>query len=523
MNLSQNFNAINSPITMVLFSKRIELLLWCVLMTSSVWGQEIPVNCDWTVYTFSNGIKASEGCLIDGKPEGTWKTYHPNGVLKSEGNRLDFQLDGTWIFYDSTGIKTASIAYLKNEKSGWERSFYPTGQVKKEIHYEANEKSGWMRDYDASGQLRKAVPFRKDMEDGKGREYAEDGRTVALLEYSRGYLRGVQQINRYDIQGNKEGVWMEWNQVGILIEQGPWKDNKRNGLFRFYDEWGQLDRIEKYLDGEVVVDASETAEIDIRVTHHANGFIASRATYENEKKVGVYTTYDEQGQILSGALYDNGMLIADGITGADGKRMGRWIQYYPSGARKSEGDYAEGLRENAWKFFAETGELIQEGLYRSGEFHGMWRWYYLNGELHREEEYRLGKLSGTFREWAATGKILVDGNYENGMRQGKWILDVNDHREEGEFIDDERHGPWFHIFPNGEFQFEGSYVLGVKDGKHQYRDPNGSLVRVERYDNGQRSGKWMYYGPQQTLLQVLEYRDGELFKIDGQRIKSKKD
>jgi len=65
--------------------------------------------------------------------------------------------------------------------------------------------------------------------------------------------------------------------------------------------------------------------------------------------------------------------------------------------------------------------------------------------------------------------------------------------------------------------------LGVKEGKHEYRDPNGSLVRVERYENGQRSGKWMYYGPQQTLVQTLEYRDGELFKIDGQRINSKKD
>ena len=343
------------------------------------------------------------------------------------------------------------------------------------------------------------------------------------MEYTEGYLRGVQQVNRYDTQGRKVGVWMQWNAAGILTEQGPWQNDERNGLFRFYDEWGQLDRVEKYLNGELVADASEVAEIDLRVTHHPNGFIASRATYENDKRVGVYTTYDERGEILSGAIYDGGVRIADGITGPDGKRMGRWVQYYSSGAIKSEGDYEGGLRENTWKFFAETGELIQEGLYRSGEFHGTWRWYYLNGELHREEEYRMGKPNGLFKEWSTTGKVLVDGIYENGMRQGKWIIDVNDHREEGEFIDDERHGLWLHIYPNGEYQFEGSYALGVKEGKHEYRDPNGSLVRVERYENGQRSGKWMYYGPQQTLVQTLEYRDGELFKIDGQRINSKKD
>src|SRR6056300_358268 len=241
---SESFNAINSSITMSLFSKRIEYMLWCVLITSSALGQEIPVNCDWTVYTFPNGKKASEGCLIDGKPEGTWKTYHPNGVLKSQGNRLDFQLDGEWSFYDSTGVRTASIEYKKNEKSGWERLFYPSGEVKKEIHFEANKKSGWTREYDETGQLRKSIPFRDDLEDGKGREYAEDGRTVALLEYTEGYLRGVQQVNRYDTQGRKVGVWMQWNAAGILIEQGPWQNDERNGLFRFYDEWGQLDRVE---------------------------------------------------------------------------------------------------------------------------------------------------------------------------------------------------------------------------------------------------------------------------------------
>ena len=53
---------------------------------------------------------------------------------------------------------------------------------------------------------------------------------------------------------------MEWTN-GILQEQGPWESGKRNGLFRFYDQWGQLEDVVKYFEGEVVLDAVETQEL----------------------------------------------------------------------------------------------------------------------------------------------------------------------------------------------------------------------------------------------------------------------
>ena len=67
--------------------------------------------------------------------------------------------------------------------------------------------------------------------------------------------------------------------------------------FGFYDQWGQLEDVVKYLEGEVVSDAVEAQEIDIRTTTHTNGTIATRSTYENGVRVGVYTEYDEAGNI----------------------------------------------------------------------------------------------------------------------------------------------------------------------------------------------------------------------------------
>jgi antitoxin component YwqK of YwqJK toxin-antitoxin module len=98
-------------------------------------------------------------------------------------------------------------------------------------------------------------------------------------------------------------------------------------------------------------------------------------------------------------------------------------------------------------------------------------------------------------------------------------MDVNDHREEGHYVDGERHGNWIHTYPNGIEQFKGEFEMGFPTGKHVYKGYNGSTERVERYNLGQREGKWLYYGPNQTLYQTLEYKRGELIRINGKRIK----
>ena len=136
-------NTINSPITMGLFSKKKNILLLCLWMTTCCVAQDSAGECNWTVYTFPNGKKASEGCLVNGQPEGVWTSYHENGKIKSTGNRREFLLDGTWEFFDTTGVKLRSVEYVEDLKSGWERSYFPSGKVKVEKHFDVNQRSGW--------------------------------------------------------------------------------------------------------------------------------------------------------------------------------------------------------------------------------------------------------------------------------------------------------------------------------------------------------------------------------------------
>jgi antitoxin component YwqK of YwqJK toxin-antitoxin module len=492
-------------------------------MTTLLSSQENPVGCDWTVYTFPNGNKASEGCLINGKPEGIWMNYHTNGKIKSQGNRIDHELSGEWLFFDSVGIKIQSVEYVQGIKQGWERTYAGTNEnfVIQETPFEGNLKSGLGNEFDENGLLKKSIFYKENLEDGLGKEYAEDGRIISILEFQKGYLRSVQKVNRKDEQGQRNGLWKTWNNRGILREEGYWSNGVRNGIFKFYKTSGELDYLEKYEWGNLVLDSEETAPVDVRKTYHSNGKIASSSTYSNGVKVGIYREYNQEGAVISGAIFDDDSIIARGITTPQGSKEGTWKHYYPGGELHFEGSYENGLKEGEWKYFAITGELIQRGLYRGGKFHNAWQWYYLDGKVHRKEHYRKGKEDGLFEEWDKTGKQILRGEYESGRRQGEWIQDVNDHKEVGSYLDGEKNGIWIHTYPNGKEQFKGEYTLGVPEGKHTYRSFTGNIQRIERYLGGQKNGKWIYYGPSQSTQQSLEYKDDALIRIDGQKVKIK--
>ena len=161
----------NTPTTIALFSKE-RIILWLsVLMTTLLSAQENPVECDWTVYTFPNGNKASEGCLINGKPEGRWVNYHSNGIIKSQGDRIDHELSGEWLFFDSAGFKIQSIDYQFGKKQGWEKSYSANEEnvIILETQYQENLKSGWSYEYSENGAIQKAIPYSENLMNGLGK------------------------------------------------------------------------------------------------------------------------------------------------------------------------------------------------------------------------------------------------------------------------------------------------------------------------------------------------------------------
>ncbi len=472
-------------------------------------------------FVYDNGSTSSEGYMVDGKPDGYWKTYYPDGGLKTEGNRKEFKLDSTWKFYREDSTLERIITYANDLKNGLEQTFLKTGKEKDELLFVNNIKNGEAKYFYESGQLWKRVNFQNNKEEGKAVEYAEDGRIITLLTYRNGFMYTEERINRYNSEAKRTGIWQDLYPNGRIKEEGPWTNGERNGVFKFFNKKGELEKLEKYENGVLVTEDgnSETAILDIRKEYYEDGSIRVVGSYSGGKKKGTFREYDKEGKEINGYLYDNDRKMGEGMLDSLGRRIGAWKLYHTSGELRAEGEYIEGLKEGPWTFYFVNGSTEQKGSYKGDLPTGQWKWFFANGTMHREEIYRKGKEDGHAVEYDSAGVVINEGDYSMGNKNGIWKLTVNDHTEEGEYQDGERNGPWVWKYANGKEAFEGEYQAGIPVGKHKYYYENGQTKMKGGYEGGELNGKWDYFQETGLLDLSVDYDLGIAVKINGHKIK----
>lgn len=472
-----------------------------------------------TKYYYPNGKVSSEGLMVNGKPDGYWITYYDDGGIKSEGNRLNFELDSAWKFYRSDSTLERIITYKQNLKNGPEKIFDVDGNLTEEILFENNIKNGISKTFYTTGELNKTIPFVNNKEEGRGFEYDKDGRIITITTYRNGFVYAEEIINRYNAKGQRTGIWRDLFPMGNIKEEGNWTNGLRNGVFKFFDKNGKLLKMEKYEMGELIVDAAESAVIDIRQEFYEDGSIKTEGSYSNGKKNGTFREYDREGKQTSAFLYEADVLTGIGMIDSIGRKQGPWKFLYNDGSTKSEGKFVDGLKDGPWIFYSSTGKIVQKGSYKEDNPVSDWKWYYPSGALLKEESYRKGRPDGHAIEYDSLGNIICEGDYIDGLKTGKWACYVNDHSEEGEYLDGELHGEWIWKYDNGQKAFEGEFQSGVPVGKHKYWYSNGALKMRGAFAGGELNGKWEYYREDGTLDLEIEYEAGIAVKLNGQKIK----
>lgn len=472
-----------------------------------------------TQFKYENGVVSSEGMMRDGKPDGYWKTYYPDGALKSEGNRLDFKLDSTWFFFRKDSTLEKTITYKEDLKSGIEANYNAKGILIEEFINVTGIKNGESKQYYDSGELRKKVNFTNNKEEGKALEFERDGRIITLLTYRNGFIYSEERINRYDSNGKRTGVWRDMYSATVVKEDGNWTNGLRNGVFKFYNKRGELEKLEKYEDGVLVVDEASTAILDIREDYYDDGKIKSSGPYRSGRKQGNFREYDKSGNENGGALYDEDVKIGEGMIDSLGRRIGKWKLFYPEGELRAEGEYVRGMKEGQWTYFYGNGQKEQKGVYRDDLPVGQWQWFFANGKMHRDEFYRKGKEDGHAVEYDTLSNVINEGDYVNGAKTGPWKLTVNDHQEEGEYLDGERNGIWTWKYANGKKSFQGEFQIGIPINKHKYWYESGQVSMAGSYDGGEMNDRWDYYDESGLLILQIEYEVGKVVRINGKKIK----
>jgi len=472
-----------------------------------------------TQYFYENGQLSSEGGLRDGKPDGYWKSYYRNGNLKAEGNRKEFQLDGPWIFYDREGIPSSEITYSEGKKDGPSKLFKDGYLFKIDI-YKQDVQEGISRFFYPDSSLQKEIPFIEGKKEGLGYEYAKDGRILTLLVYKNNSLLRKQNINRFDQQNQKQGLWMSFHNNRQKRQEGPYLNDLKNGYWKYYKPDGNLIRVEKWVNGELQEGATEVAKVEVRKeVDPKTGAIVFKGAYQNGVPTGVHREYNTEGEVIAARIYEQGKKLYEGIIDDEGRKQGPWKLFYEDGTLKAQGAYKDDYKVGQWRYFFLGGGIEQQGNYVSGKPQGVWEWYFPDGSTLREEEYLNGLEDGMSTEYNDTGAVIAEGSYIDGYKEGTWTYTNNDHKEVGPYFEGQRNGIWKHYYlSNDQLSFEGGFENGQANGVHTYYWPNGEVKRRGNYSGGQRNGLWEFFDERGKRIVTIEYQDGEEVRYNGEKI-----
>lgn len=467
-------------------------------------------------YFYETGEKASEGFVVDERPDGYWKNYYQSGKLKSEGNRKKYLLDSIWKFYSEDGFITKEISFKKNIKNGVYKVYADSGILQAEYFIVNDTLNGNYKEYYSTGEIKKEGEYKNGVLEGITKELnKDDGRVITVTTFKQGYLEDEEYINRKDTEGNKQGTWKEFHDNGKVKKEEFFRDNKVDGIVKQYDKQGQLQTLQKFEEGEIVKDAQEIEFAEFYKEFYEDGSIKTIGAVVNGKKIGVFRDYDREGNLTNCTVYNYDIKTAEGIIDTSSYYQGEWKFYYPSGKLKAIGKYKDDKKIEKWLYYYETGELQQEGEYKAGLPIKEWNWYFQNKQIKRKEFYIKGLVEGESIEYDSTGVVMVKGNYVAGLREGEWYLKIGDHTETGEYIAGERNGKWKFKYDNGQTAFEGEFINGIPIGKHKYYHPNG-VVRLEgKYEMGRKEGDWVRKNEKGIETIRITYKNNIEVKVDG--------
>ncbi|MBP1673568.1 MAG: hypothetical protein H6Q25_1383 [Bacteroidetes bacterium] len=470
-------------------------------------GQDTITQKEFKIFYYPNGRKSSEGYLINGKPDGYWKSYNESGVLVSEGNRKNFELDSNWIFYDGSGKKISETYYSNGIKNGWRKLYFEDEYIVE--NYKLDTLTGSVITYFNNGKIKKTVPIVDGRKHGMEKEFDQTGLVVAVAQYYGGILTRREQINRTDNFGFKQGNWKLFWPNGNLQEEGTYYNNKKHGFFKYYDTLGNFLNVEKWDKDNLLQDAPETKSLEMRTAYHKNGTPSITATYYKGTPEGIRREFDTAGNVIKGYIFNKGWMKYEGITDLNGMRQGLWKEYYETGELRSLGKYSNSKMVGEWKFFYPNQDIEIIGNYRNGKKDGLWQWFYPNRQLLMEENWEDGVHEGLFVEYDESGKILTKGNYSEGAEEGEWIYVNRGVVEKGSYYDGMKTGEWKIWFANGNLAFEMEYEQDLFNGKYVAYWENGKTKLSGKYVTGIQVGIWIKYDIEGNPYLTTTYKDGK--------------
>lgn len=231
-------------------------------------------------------------------------------------------------------------------------------------------------------------------------------------------------INRIDDAGKKQGTWIKKYDNGQVRYAGQFEDDVPVGTFFYYNELGSK--------------SSEVTHLDATKSHakffHLNSAVMGEGDYKNQRKEGEWRFYDDQSVLSSVEFYKDGKIhgtvkvyylngnLAAEFEYVDGLKNGPFKEYFQEGGVKIEGTYRDNSFDSAYVQYHSPGAVMLKGEYRSAVKQGLWVRYAENGAVMVQQVYERGKIvKEKYEEGYNAEDIPIEVDDKDKIDEGKMM------------------------------------------------------------------------------------------------------
>ena len=144
--------------------------------------------------------------------------------------------------------------------------------------------------------------------------------------------------NVVDENGLKQGVWSKKYDWGTTRYEGAFQDDKEVGVFRFYDQNGKLISERTY---------ETPGGISNAIMYRPNGAIEAKGKFDGSNKNGVWKYYSKSGYVISQDHY------------SDGLKDGPEYVYYPDSSIAEVIEWKSDEKNGEWSKYSISGNLLK--------------------------------------------------------------------------------------------------------------------------------------------------------------------
>ena len=350
--------------------------------------------------------------------------------------------------------------------------------------------------------------------------YLNENRKLNIIKYSK-FFQNILSINieyykkisgKYKIDGINGNVEEYGLITDIIIFKGEYKNGKRNGKGKEFNDFGDIIFEGEYLDGKKWNGNFISKKKKVKKRNQSSG-----SHDDNNYKESILSKLENGKGIIK--LYDDNQLLFEGEY-LNGERNGRGKEYFHygffdreyggfiyKGCVTYEGEY---LNDKKWngKAYDNKGKEIYE--IKNGK--GNIKEYNRYGDLSLECEIVNGEKNGKCKEYR-NNTLVFEGKYFNGKKWNGKEYDYNNHLiYEGEYLNGKRWNGKYKEYNNDNLIFEGEIFNGNKWNEKGY-DNKGNIIYEIKNGNGKIKEIYDYnHCSKQLIIYEKEYLNEETNK-----------